>query len=88
MSGASGMIGSRGIPYDYNNIENSHYLARPLTFSGDYTQFEWWKIKMYTYIIGLDDEFWDILEDDINIKVNGVGMVTDKKTLTPTQKKI
>lgn len=43
---------------------------------------------MYTYIIGLDDELWDILEDDINIKVNGVGMVTDWKTLTPTQKKI
>lgn len=43
---------------------------------------------MYTYIIGLNDKLWDILEDGINIDVNGVGMEKDKKTLTPDQKKI
>lgn len=42
---------------------------------------------MYTYIIGLDDELWDILEDGIDIKVNGVGMITDRKILTPSQNK-
>lgn len=29
---------------------------------------------MYTHIIGLDDDLWDILEDNVDIKVNGVGM--------------
>lgn len=30
---------------------------------------------------------WDILEDDIDIPVNGVGMVTDRKILTSAHKK-
>ena len=42
------------------------------TFSGDFIEFEWWKSKMYTHIIGLDDELWDILEDGIDIPLNGV----------------
>lgn len=36
---------------------------------------------MYTYTIGLGDDLWDILEDGINIYVNGVGMVKDKNIL-------
>lgn len=43
---------------------------------------------MYTHILGLNDELWDILEDGIDIPVNGVGMVSDRKVLTPTQKKV
>lgn len=35
----------------------------------------------------LDDEMWDILEDGIDIEVNGVGMVTNRKIHTLTQKK-
>lgn len=68
-----------GIPYDYSIVEKNHYSARPPTFSGDSTQFKWWKSKMCTYIIHLDNELWDILEYDINIEVNGVGMVNDRK---------
>lgn len=43
---------------------------------------------MYTHIIDLDDELWDILKDGINIQVNSVGMVSERKSLTPAQKKI
>lgn len=43
---------------------------------------------MYTHIIGLDDELWDILEDGIGIQTSGVGMVYDRKYLTLAQKKI
>lgn len=50
-----------GVPYDYNTAEKSHYSAKPPTFSGDPTQFKWWKSKMYTYIIGHEDALWDIL---------------------------
>lgn len=34
---------------------------------------------MYTHIIGLGDELLDILEDEIDIIVDGVGMVKDIK---------
>lgn len=91
MSGESGF--SRGTPrgdnnHDQNTSEKNNYIARPLTFSGHSTEFEWWKSKMYTHIIGLNDKLWDILEDSIDIQVNGVGMVFDGKFLTPDQKKI
>lgn len=63
-------------------------IIRPPTSSGDSTDFEWWKSKMYTQIIGLVDELRYILEDGINIQVNGVGRVFDKKSLRLEQKKI
>ena len=75
MSGSSRTIGFTGIPYDYSTTEKSYYSDIPPSFSGDSTQFEWWKSKMYTYTIGLNDELWDILDHGININVNGVGMV-------------
>lgn len=43
---------------------------------------------MYTHIIGLDDELCSIHEDDIDIPVNGFKMLTDRKSITPIQKKI
>ncbi|XP_050909755.1 uncharacterized protein LOC127123595 [Lathyrus oleraceus] len=75
------------ISHDYSTFEKNNYTARPPTFSGGSIEFEWWKSNMYTHIIGLYDELWDILEDGIDIPVNGVRMATDKKSLTPAQKK-
>lgn len=72
----------------YITSEENNYTIKSPTFSGDTTEFEWWKSNMYTHIIGIDDELWDILEDDIDIQVNGVRMVYERKSLTPTQKKI
>ena len=43
---------------------------------------------MYTHIIDLNVELWDILEEGIDIRVNGVEMVFNRKYLTPSQKKI
>ncbi|XP_050897907.1 uncharacterized protein LOC127104796 [Lathyrus oleraceus] len=43
---------------------------------------------MYNHIISLGDELWYIIEDGIDILVDGVGMVSDRKTLTPAPKKI
>lgn len=42
---------------------------------------------MYTHIIGVDDELWDILEDGIDIPVDRIRMVADRKSLTPAQNK-
>lgn len=65
------------VNYDYSTSEENNYTNRPLTFNRDSTQFEWWKSKIYTHIIALDDELWDIIENDIDIPLNGVGLVTD-----------
>lgn len=91
MSGKSGF--TRGTPSGDVNHEQSiydknNYIVRPPTFSGNSTEFEWWKSKRHTRIIGLDDELWNILKDGIGIQVNNVGMVSDRKSLTPAQKKI
>ncbi|XP_050877610.1 uncharacterized protein LOC127081395 [Lathyrus oleraceus] len=95
MSGESEVIGSGGgsPPRGNNNNDEStsdsnNYVARPPTFNEDSTEFEWWKTKMHTHIIGIDDNLWDILEDGINIQVNSVGMISDRKYLTPSQKKL
>lgn len=34
------------VNHDYSNFEKNNYTARPHTFSGDSTKFEWWKSKM------------------------------------------
>lgn len=69
------------INHDYIISEKNNYTTRPTTFSGDSTEFEWWKSKMYTNIIGHDNELWD-MEDGIDIPANGVRMVSDKKKLS------
>ena len=67
----SNVIGS-SMPHDYSSHEKIHYYAKPQAFNGYSTHFEWWKRKMYTYIIGLDDELLDLLKDGIEIEVNSV----------------
>ena len=34
-------------------------------FNGDPEMFSWWKTKMYSHIMGMDDELWDILEESV-----------------------
>lgn len=80
---------SEGTPRGNNNHDQStSYIARLPTLSGNSIEFDWWKSKIYTHIIGLEDELWHIFEDYINFEVDGVGMVTDRKNLTPVQKKV
>lgn len=79
---------SGDINHNQSTYEENNYISKPPIFSGDSTEFEWWKSDIYTHLIGLDDELWDILEDIIYIQVNSVGMVSDRNSLTPAQKKI
>ena len=34
-------------------------------FYGDLEEFSWWKTNFYSYIMGLDEELQDILEDEV-----------------------
>lgn len=79
VSDNSGGNGGNIVNYDYSAYEKNNYTAKPPTFSGDSTDFEWWKSKMHTHIISVDDELWDILEDDIDIPADGVEMVAGRK---------
>jgi len=42
---------------------------------------------MCNYIIGVDDELWAIIEDGITFTVDRYRIITDRKSLTTTQKK-
>ena len=51
--------------------------------------FSWWKPKMYSHIIGMDEELWDILEDGVgNFRLDEEGVALDRKAHTTEQKKL
>ena len=61
--------GGAAIPYDYSSNTNKHERSanhnKPLMFNGDPEMFSWWKTKMYSHIMEMDDELWDILEEGV-----------------------
>lgn len=76
--------------YDYNTskVENDSYSKKSQFFNGNATQVFWWKSKMYSHIMSIDDELWDIIEDGIEIAVDKEGMARDRNSLTEAEKKI
>ena len=45
--------------------------------------------NFYNYVMGLDEELWDILEDDVgDLVLDEEGAVIDRKKHTPAQKKL
>ena len=93
-SGAgSGSSGGSAIPYDYSNNTNKHersaYHNKSPMFNGDLEMFSWWKTKIYSHIMGMDDELWDILEEgDGDLKLDKEGAAFDRKAHTAKQKKL
>src|SRR4030066_734468 len=73
--------------YD-NDKERGSSGSRPPLFTGEAEKFPWWKSKLYSHIIGIDDELWDIIEDGIDIVVDDEGKSADRKSLTEAQKKV
>ena len=65
-SAGSGSGGGAAIHYDYSRNTSKHERSsnhnKPPMFNGDPKMFSWWKTKMYSHVIGMDDELWDILE--------------------------
>jgi len=93
-SGAgSGSGGGAAIPYDYssNTNKNESYANHnklPM-FNGDPEMFSWWKTKMYSHIMGMDDELWDILEEGVgDLRLDEEGATLDRKAHTAEQKKL
>jgi len=92
-SASSGSGGGAAIPYDYssntNKNERSANHNKPPMFNGDLEMFSWWKTRMYSHIMGMDDELWDILEEGVgDLKLDEEGAAFDKKAHTAEQKKL
>ena len=58
-------------------------------FNGDHEEFSWWKTNFYIYVMGLDEELWDILEDGVgDLVLDEEGAAIDRKKHNPQQKKL
>jgi len=58
-------------------------------FNGDPQEFSCWKTNFYSYIMGLDEELRDILEDGVgDLDLDEEGATVDRKKHTPAQKKM
>ena len=58
-------------------------------FNGDPETFSWWKTKMYSYIMGLDEELQDVLEDGVgDFVLDEDETAIDRKKHTTAQKKM
>jgi len=91
MSGESSVSGSGGnhnvVPYDYSYKKAD--LGKVAKFNGDPEEFCWWKTNFYSYIMGLDEELLDILEDGVgDLDLDEEGAAVDRKKHTPAQKKM
>jgi len=91
MFAESSVSGSGGncnvVPYDYNDKKADS--RKVLKFNGDPEEFSWWKTNFYSYIMGLDEELWDILEDGVgDLDLDEEGAAIDRKKHTPAQKKM
>jgi len=86
-SGAGSCSGGAAIPYDYSSNISKHERSanhnKPPMFNGDLEMFSWWKTRMYSHIIGMDEELWDILEEGVgNLRLDEEGVALDRKAHT------
>jgi len=73
--------------YDYGNKKADP--SKVPKFNGDLEEFSWWKTNFYSYIMGLDEELWGILEDGVgDLVLDEEGAAIDRKKHTPSQKEL
>jgi hypothetical protein len=49
------------VPFVYNSEKERSSDKVPF-LSGNSTSYPFWKTKMYSHIMGIDDELWDLVE--------------------------
>jgi hypothetical protein len=91
MSGENSNSGSGNnnvVPYDYGNNKKAD-SGKVAKFKGDPEEFSWWKTNLYSYVMGLDEELWDILEDGVgDLVLDEEGAAIDRRKHTPAQNKL
>jgi len=77
------------VPYDYGTTDKKSNSSKAPKFNRDSEEFSWGKTNMYIYIMGLDDELWDILEEGVgDMALDEEWAAIDRKKHTPAQKKL
>ena len=75
------------VPYGYSDKKVES--GKVPKFNGDPKEFSLWKTNFYSYVMGLNKELWDILEDGVGeLVLDEEGAVIDRKKHTPEQKKL
>ncbi|KAK2444584.1 hypothetical protein QL285_015599 [Trifolium repens] len=85
----SGGKKNNDVAFDYDTNERKSSDMIPI-FNGDATSYPFWKIKMYSHIIGVDYDLWGMVEEGATFEnMDGEGIVSyqDRKSFTPDQKK-
>jgi len=78
---------NNAVTYDYGDKKAKS--GKVPKFNGDPEEFSWWKTNFFSYVIGLDEELWDILEDGLgDLVLDEEGAAIDRKKHTPEQKKL
>ena len=76
------------IPFDYDTNDKKSSDRIPF-FNGNPTSYPFWKTRMYSYIIGVDVDLWDLVEEGVvfdNMDKEGVVSHLHRKSFTPSQK--
>jgi len=78
------------VAYDYGTSDDKRSdFSKAPNFNGDPEDFSWWKTKMYSLIMGLDEELWVVLEDGVgDLALDQEEASIDRKKHTPAQKKL
>jgi hypothetical protein len=78
------------VAYDYNGDNKKSSVGKIPKFKGDPEEFSWWNTNFYSYVMSLDEELWDILEEGVSddLVLEEEGAAIDRKKHTPDQKKI
>ena len=78
------------VPFDYDSNSRQRRASDKVPFfNGTETGYPFWKTKMYSHIMGIDCDLWDLVEDGVNFEnmdLEGVVSSQNRKAFTPTQK--
>ncbi|WJX91230.1 hypothetical protein P8452_73041 [Trifolium repens] len=81
---------NNNVNYDYDsNAKDRRSSDKVPFFNGTETGYPFWKTKMYSYIMGIDCDLWDLVEDGVNFEnmdLEGIVSSKNRKAFTPTQK--
>ncbi|WJX67641.1 25S rRNA (cytosine(2870)-C(5))-methyltransferase [Trifolium repens] len=78
------------IPFNYDSNSHERKSSDKVPFfNGTETGYPFWKTKMYSHIMGIVCDLWDLVEDGVNFEnmdLEGVVSSQNRKSFTPTQK--
>ncbi|WJX83571.1 hypothetical protein P8452_66227 [Trifolium repens] len=78
------------VPFDYDSNSRQRRASDKVPFfNGTETSYPFWKTNMYNYIMSIDCDLWDMVEDGVNFEnmdLEGVVSSQNRKAFTPTQK--